>query len=1015
MRNARIGFLSASLAFPLCLLLALLETQAVTLVSTTPHSVTAMGDSTSPVFSADGRFLVFESTAGNLVTNDLNHGLLDVFVRDVAGGTIHLVSINSAGVSGNGRSYAPSMSADGMVVAFASQAGDLVANDTNNAADVFVRNFKTGQTQLVSRSTNGASANADSGSPILTPDGHFVVFESRASDLAPGSTPGRMNVYRSDLTTGETILISEAQSDVTTAAASDATSPAVSDDGGLVLFLSNSLLVTTTNGFRHNLYLRDVARAETRVIPLFNPPPSSLALSLRPSMNSNGTVAAVSTMVSGTGGVYRVALPSGTAELIAPELNTLFLTRRPSMTGPILSRDGRLIYFQGISNTVAELPEAVYAWDVNTGKSILISTNTVTVAGSPDPQPFGEFVAASPDGRFVAWLSYARPGASHPSSEPIQLFVQDRDSSETRRVIHRADGSFPLTPADFPAVSFSADGLWVAFQSAASDLVAGDYNDANDVFLYNWTSDQLELVSRSAETQPSKTGTGFPLVRDNCLSADGHWLVYVSSGAGLVPGATGNTPNVFLRDLVTGSNRLVSVSLDGTGVANGSCREPSISADGRWVTFTSFASNLVNIDTNNVDDVFLCDLGVNTTFLVSHAANGRSGNGPSSGSSLSADGSRVAFVSTASDLVAGDSNQAQDVLVYERTDQSIHLISAAPNGSVGQRASYRVMLSPDSRWVVFESTAPNLVVPPAGNSPNLYAWHEGEASVRRLTTDSIAALSLFPIVFSPDSSTVTFAGRMLGTTSVYAHEFAANRTASVFPGATAWSLSSDGSRLAYLGAAPRQPSQVVLFDRLTGQTNVVSLSSENSAQANDRCASPLLTPDDRFVVFGSLASNLVPNDTNNTGDLFLRDLTEGTTILLTQSLVDTVPGDRFSGAPILGADGRTLVFRSFASNLAAHDFNEHGDLFVLRLPGAESSFRISTLYRVATGEVTLLWAAHAGASYRLEYTETLPANWKSLDTEVTTANGQASAVDRAVSGPAARFYRVIENLAAAAP
>jgi Tol biopolymer transport system component len=149
-----------------------------------------------PVLSSDGRFVAFESDAIDLVPNDTN-GQKDVFVRDLQTGTTALVSINQAGTtSGNGVSANPRISADGRFVAFVSQASDLVANDTNGEADVFVRDLQTGTTILVSVNQAGtATGNDRSSYPVISADGHFVAFVSRASDLVTNDHNDRSDVF----------------------------------------------------------------------------------------------------------------------------------------------------------------------------------------------------------------------------------------------------------------------------------------------------------------------------------------------------------------------------------------------------------------------------------------------------------------------------------------------------------------------------------------------------------------------------------------------------------------------------------------------------------------------------------------------------------------------------------------------------------------------------------------------------------------------------------------------------
>ena len=171
-------------------------------------SVTAAGDSLLPLISADGGWVAFQSGAENLVTNDVNRAMVDVFVRDVATGVTRLVSVSTNGTSANRASEVFGISRDGRRVLFLSDATDLVPGDDNEAVDVFVRDWEAGTTFLVSANTNGASGSGDSFGPRMTPDGRFVVFESEADDLAARDFNQLSDVFLRDLANGTTRRVS---------------------------------------------------------------------------------------------------------------------------------------------------------------------------------------------------------------------------------------------------------------------------------------------------------------------------------------------------------------------------------------------------------------------------------------------------------------------------------------------------------------------------------------------------------------------------------------------------------------------------------------------------------------------------------------------------------------------------------------------------------------------------------------------------------------------------------------
>lgn len=238
-----------------------LKTRTTRLVSVN-QAGTGSGDGESyrGIITPNGRFVVFLSTAGNLVPNDTN-GLTDVFLRNLRTGKTRMVSVNQAGTDGgDGLSFAASVNPNGRFVAFESYATDLVSQTENGFAAVFVRDMRRRQTQMVSVNQAGtANGNGDAGIPTLTPDGRFVAFESTASDLVPLSdSNGVDDVFVRNLRKGTTTLVSVNQAGT---GAGDALSeaPVISTNGRLVMFESDAddLVATDTNGF-YDVFVRDL-------------------------------------------------------------------------------------------------------------------------------------------------------------------------------------------------------------------------------------------------------------------------------------------------------------------------------------------------------------------------------------------------------------------------------------------------------------------------------------------------------------------------------------------------------------------------------------------------------------------------------------------------------------------------------------------------------------------------------------------------------------------------------------
>jgi Tol biopolymer transport system component len=203
--------------------------------------------------------------------------------------------------------------------------------------------------------------------------------------------------------------------------------------------------------------------------------------------------------------------------------------------------------------------------------------------------------------------------------------------------------------------SISADGRYVAFESAASNLVAGDTNGSRDIFVRDRTSNTTTLVSVGLSGAQSDGVSTTP-----SISADGRFVAFTSNATNLVAGDTNSAYDIFVRDTTANTTTRVSVSTSGAEANNSSYR-PSISADGRYVAFDSLASNLISGDTNSTYDIFVRDTTANTTTRISVGPADVEGNGISLNASISADGRHVVLTSNATNLVTGDTNSAYDI------------------------------------------------------------------------------------------------------------------------------------------------------------------------------------------------------------------------------------------------------------------------------------------------------------------------------------------------------------------
>jgi Tol biopolymer transport system component len=254
--------------------------------------------------------------------------------------------------------------------------------------------------------------------------------------------------------------------------------------------------------------------------------------------------------------------------------------------------------------------------------------------------------------------------------------------------------------------SISPDGRFVSFTSQASNLVPADTNDAFDVFVHDRQSGATDRVSvDSAGVEGNRDSAD-----TSSISADGRFVAFESYATNLVPGDTNGTFDVFVHDRQSGGTERVSV--DSAGVeGNDQSGSPSISGDGRFVVFRSPASNLVPGDTNSFPDTFLRDRLANTTERVSIGSGGVEGNLGGDQGSISTDGRYIAFGSLSSNLVPGDTNGVQDIFVRDRQLSTTERVSIDSAGSQADGYCWTLWfaaISPNGRYVAFSSSASNL-------------------------------------------------------------------------------------------------------------------------------------------------------------------------------------------------------------------------------------------------------------------------------------------------------------------
>ena len=373
--------------------------------------------------------------------------------------------------------------------------------------------------------------------------------------------------------------------------------------------------------------------------------------------------------------------------------------------------------------------------------SALTTLVDTTSAGAQVAGSNSFFPAISADGRFVAFLSDA--ALSPDDTNGVRdVYLKDRTTGTTT-LVSRADGA---TGAAGNAVvvneppSVSSDGRYVAFGSSASNLVVGDANGQFDAFVRDTVAGTTTLVSRGAAFGVS--GDGFS--GQVHISADGKFVSFASQATNLVAGVTTSGFNIFRRDLTANTTRLISADASGNQQNAGAASLiNTISADGRFVAFSSTASNLVTGDANGQQDVFIADVVSGTIQLVSVASSGTQANGLSANSTLSvsADGRYVAFDSTANNLAGGDTNGQQDIFLRDTVANVTTLVSSDAAGSIGNGQSVNPAISGNGRYIAFTSQSSNLVIGDANSTADIFVKDRitGAVTLASVSTGNVAA------------------------------------------------------------------------------------------------------------------------------------------------------------------------------------------------------------------------------------------------------------------------------------
>jgi hypothetical protein len=594
------------------------------------------------------------------------------------------------------------------------------------------------------------------------------------------------------------------------------------------------------------------------------------------------------------------------------------------------------------------------AGDTNNASDVFVldrSTGTITrvSVASDESQGAGASFSSSisPNGQYVAFLSQASNLASGGTAN-THAYLRDLVNGNTY-LVSRASGTGGAVSTSEIRPSVADDGT-VAFVSSGSNLVSGDNNGVSDVFLR-----RLPTSGSPTTVRVSLSSTGTQLASGSTrpsISADAR-LVAFETAAAAAPGDTNGLTDVYVRD-VTGTTTVLASRTAAGGGGNGNSFDASISASGSFVVFTSQAADFAGAFDAALD-VFRIDLNpgvspvaVGAVVRISAGATTPTGD---SGSADVSNAGRVVFSSDDPGLAPGDLNGDTDVLAGEGGSEPVERLTQTASGLSESYSGQSARPAPsyDGSIVAFLSSATNLVSGDTNARIDVFVRNRTAGITERLPIPAgYEALDVDWVTISHDGRFIAYnrGNLTLGTGGAFLYDRFTGTTTPVSVAESGGPLrpasqpriSASGRYVAFLTSASLDAADtngfvdVYLFDRLTATNRLVSVAT--SGAANFASTSPAVSADGRMVVFASGANNLVAGDANSRTDIFVRDMVAGTTVRLSTN-VDSQPATTEARDPFISADGKYVSFL-LSSTILTNEATAASDVFVTRADGSSA-------------------------------------------------------------------------------
>jgi hypothetical protein len=976
----------------------------------------SFGDSSDLEFSADGKWAVFTSNGSGLTTNTVGDFTLNVFLKNLETGETTLLSASpeTGRVGGNQHSFGATITADGRFVVFETEADNLVDDDSNEGSDVVIYDRTTGTLSVLSGTTNGV-AEGSSGAATITANGRFVLFESDAPDFSALDGNDSVDLYLLDRQSGETKLVTVNASGTAAAAAVAPTysigtyEATTSGDGRYVAFVSvaTNYVTGVPGNAPAQLYLRDMVAGTNAWLSRSSSGTPSAFVST-PVVSSNGAyVAFLSANLEGTSTltetflyIYDTQLGTRTAVQSTGGI-------RPGVSEFSISQNSAFIAYSASNQ--------VYLYKISDGTTQLASA----AAGGAPASGVAASPQISDDGRYVVFVSSATNLAAGASTDVFQTYRFDAQTGETVLLSRAADSSGGAnSDTHFPVVSGNgsvAGFMSYASNLVTNDNVT--VNDV--FFVSTSGTNAVALVSTPHPSAVSSTPAGSSGLEGPALSADGQRLVFTSTAANITPNDTNDARDIFLADLQTGATRLVSLGTNGaplpgpssllgisrsasqiafasSNVVNGTnarsifvydanaestkigsvlptgeisltVHDGALSQDGRYLAFRTTAQSPIQVR----------DLENETTVAVTVPL-------------LPSATQILGFSPDGKYLVVRGGSASYSILNW-KSNQVVLGIPTSTSGYLTNAFSAN-----DSVFLTTIRVAPS-------DNLHLYRLDTGTNATLVATNVGMAAVSA-------DGSTIAYQARTNTTSADYnlftydlstgiSSPMQIAGTNALFRMRGPLSISADGRFVAFAttnaltAAVVGEFTDIYVYDRIL-KTTVLASERLSATERTAGATGPLLSADGRLVAFDTIAPDLVPNDRNSNSDVFVRRFTavdsdadgmeDGWEIAQFGNLNATADADADSD----GISNRT-EFRAGTDPQSA-----------------ESKFELATELDDENASLLLTASASPGRTYQLQHRAALGAgDWQDIgEAQVAFSNEVSFEAPIALQGNG--FFRV---------